>query len=221
MAATEFEFPPNDPLSDFDYERFEPVFISERMERNLGWQVARRALAHCVEVGYEVQQICQITRGGIDLCDPVSRVFGIQNVTTFGYVSYASLGSGKQDERLDQPKILQEPNLVNPDGEGTAFTEDLIDSGDTIRNSRERWPKGLYIATLSKQSPEITNTLVHVIGRIIQAKNPKKSAWYVYEKDLRAQYEIGVLETTGMSREEISRVTRKAAEQAKPVLPRD
>ncbi|MFI3255820.1 MAG: xanthine phosphoribosyltransferase [Psittacicella sp.] len=88
--------------------------------------------------------IIAISRGGLAPAAILARELGIRHVETISVVSYTEHFS--QDESKEV-KILNKPDH---DGDGFIIIDDLVDTGNTIKELKKIFPKGYFVTLYAK-----------------------------------------------------------------------
>ncbi len=105
-----------------------------------------RYLARRLDETGDWKGIIAITRGGLVPSALVARELDLRLIDTVCVVSYATKGSGAEDDAKVQGE-LKWLKGVEGDGEGWLLIDDLVDTGKTARAVRARLPKA-HFATL-------------------------------------------------------------------------
>ncbi len=116
--------------------------------------------------------IVAVTRGGMVPACIVARELDIKKVETLCVSSY-----DHQQQRKAQ--ILKKPELEN-EGEGWIIIDDLVDSGNTFKLSREIFPKAHYACVYAKPDGAAT-TDTYMTG-------VSQDTWIHFPWDLEMQY---------------------------------
>jgi xanthine phosphoribosyltransferase len=98
--------------------------------------------------------IIAITRGGMVPACIVARELEILIIETFCITSY-------DEKEQSETVILKEPNNITDDGEGWIVIDDLVDTGETFKLAREKYPKAHFACIYTKPAGEsLVNTSI-------------------------------------------------------------
>ncbi len=120
------------------------------------------------------QGIIALTRGGLVPAAIVAREMSIRVVDTLCITSY--------DEQVQgNLKVLKEPEqAMATGGEGWLLIDDLVDTGTTLRKSRELLPNAHFATVYAKpKGIDLVDTFVHEI---------EQDLWIFFPWDTEPQY---------------------------------
>lgn len=102
-----------------------------------------RALAEIIKNSGPIEGIVGIARGGLVATAIISNALNIRNVKTVAVVSY----NGQQQMTAE---LLGSVDSIG-DGKGWVFIDDLVDTGQTAKLIRKRYPKALFASVYAKR----------------------------------------------------------------------
>lgn len=138
----------------------------EEMHRN------SKALAWRLVAKGPWKGIIAVTRGGMVPACIVARELDLKMIETFCISSY-----DHQDQR--RANILKEPGDIG-DGSGWLIIDDLVDTGNTFKIAREKFPNAHYACIYAKPAgAETTDTFITEVSQ---------DTWIHFPWDLEAQY---------------------------------
>ena len=117
--------------------------------------------------------IIAITRGGMVPACIVARELEILMIETFCITSY-------DVKEQSETKILKEPMGVSDEGYGWLVVDDLVDTGNTFKLAREKYPKAHFACIFTKPAGEsLVDTSVTSFSQ---------DTWVHFPWDLENQY---------------------------------
>lgn len=118
--------------------------------------------------------IIALTRGGLVPAAIVAREMSIRVVDTLCISSYDKQAQGELE-------ILKEPERAMANGgEGWLLIDDLVDTGTTMRATRDLLPKAYFATVYAKpKGIKLVDTFVHEVGQDV---------WVFFPWDMAPQY---------------------------------
>lgn len=98
----------------------------------------RALVKKLIKVG-NFKKMVAVTRGGLFPAGVIAREMEIRDIDTICIASYDEYSQGKL--------TLVKPSMIEGDGEGVLFVDDLVDTGRTIEFIKQKYPKA-HIATV-------------------------------------------------------------------------
>lgn len=109
---------------------------------NISWDMFHRDCRTLVEKLIKVgnfKKMVAITRGGLFPAGIIAREMNIRHIDSISIASY--------DEYSQGELRLIKPPMIEGDGEGILFVDELVDTGKTLKFIKEKYPKA-HIATI-------------------------------------------------------------------------
>lgn len=163
------------------------TYIGREEMQGLIWEAGRWAQQNSeIPVKGEIQ-IAGIARGGLILAFYLSKILG-GKVYSIPMSSYETGKGGQGGAQIRRPvvDIGDIPANLNPD----VVAEDLVDTGDTLREVRSVFPEAQYMALYSKIDPVTTAELLHFCGRRIEPGPDGQVPWlrFYYDDEVQEQF---------------------------------
>ena len=150
---------------------------NEKQDYFVSWDELQRAARELARLQLPATQwrgIIAVSRGGLVPAAILARELNLKQVETICVSSY-----DHQDQR-EQVELIKDA-AVSEDGEGFLVVDDLVDSGNTFRYLRTRFPKAKFVTIYAK--PKGAALVDNYVIDVAQER------WIHFPWDMIAQYE--------------------------------